>query len=258
MHQKRNERVVDLDPRETAEWIEALDQVIDEAGPDRAAYLLEELADRARGPGRRPPQPSKYPLHQYDPSRRRAALPGRPRHGAAHQEPHPLERHGHGGAPEQVRSAASAATFPRMPRWQRCWKWASTISFTPSYGDQPGDLVYFQGHASPGVYARAFLEGRLTEEHLKNFRHELREHPGLSVLPASLADAGFLEFPDGLHGARADQCHLPGALHALPGKPRPDSHHAAARSGRFWAMARWTSRNPWARSPWRRAKGSTT
>ena len=51
MHQKRNERVVDLDPRETAEWIEALDQVIDEAGPDRAAYLLEELADRARAQG---------------------------------------------------------------------------------------------------------------------------------------------------------------------------------------------------------------
>src|SRR5579864_8753134 len=51
MHQKRNDRVVDLDPRETAEWIEALDQVIDEAGPDRAAYLVEELADRARAQG---------------------------------------------------------------------------------------------------------------------------------------------------------------------------------------------------------------
>ena len=46
MHQKRNERVVDLNPQETAEWVEALDQVIDEAGPDRAAYLLEQLTGR--------------------------------------------------------------------------------------------------------------------------------------------------------------------------------------------------------------------
>ena len=62
--------------------------------------------------------------------------------------------------------------------------------FRGSYGDQPGDLVYFQGHASPGVYARAFLEGRLTEKHLENFRHELRDHPGLVVLSAPVADAG--------------------------------------------------------------------
>ena len=64
--------------------------------------------------------------------------------------------------------------------------------FHASYGDQPGDLIYFQGHASPGVYARAFLEGRLTEEHLKNFRHELREHAGAFLLSAPVADAGFL------------------------------------------------------------------
>src|SRR5215469_7123469 len=51
MHQKLNERVVDLDPQETSEWIEAFDQIIDEAGPDRAAYLLEQLADRARWNG---------------------------------------------------------------------------------------------------------------------------------------------------------------------------------------------------------------
>src|SRR5437667_3208858 len=52
-----------------------------------------------------------------------------------------------------------------------------------SYGEQPGDIVFFQGHSAPGIYARAFLEGRLTEEHLLNFRHELRDHPGLSSYP---------------------------------------------------------------------------
>ena len=103
--------------------------------------------------------------------------------------------------------------------------------FHASYGDQPGDLIYFQGHASPGVYARAFLEGRLTEEHLKNFRHELREHAGPFLLSAPVADAGFLELPHGLDGPGADQRHLPGALHALPGESRHDPADAAPRLG---------------------------
>ena len=51
MHQKLNERVVDLDPRETAEWVEALDQVLDISGPDRAAYLVEQLTQRAENAG---------------------------------------------------------------------------------------------------------------------------------------------------------------------------------------------------------------
>jgi pyruvate dehydrogenase E1 component len=67
--------------------------------------------------------------------------------------------------------------------------------FHASYDGQPGDLVYFQGHASPGVYARAFLEGRLSEEHLANFRHELREHPGLSSYPHPWLMPDFWRFP---------------------------------------------------------------
>ena len=67
--------------------------------------------------------------------------------------------------------------------------------FHASYGDQPGDLIYFQGHASPGVYGRAFLEGRLTEEHLKNFRHELRDTPGLSSYPHPWLMPDFWSFP---------------------------------------------------------------
>jgi pyruvate dehydrogenase E1 component len=67
--------------------------------------------------------------------------------------------------------------------------------FRGSIGDQPGDLVYFQGHASPGMYSRAYLEGRLTEEHLKNFRHELREHPGLSSYPHPWLMPEFWQFP---------------------------------------------------------------
>ena len=67
--------------------------------------------------------------------------------------------------------------------------------FHGSYDDQPGDLVYFQGHASPGVYARAFLEGRLSEQHLNNFRHELRDTPGLSSYPHPWLMKDFWQFP---------------------------------------------------------------
>src|SRR6185503_4309397 len=58
-----------------------------------------------------------------------------------------------------------------------------------------GDLVYFQGHASPGVYARAFLEGRLNATHLENFRNELRDEPGLSSYPHPWLMPNFWQFP---------------------------------------------------------------
>jgi pyruvate dehydrogenase E1 component len=67
--------------------------------------------------------------------------------------------------------------------------------FHARHGDQPGDFVYFQGHASPGEYARAYLEGRLNEKHLENFRHELREHPGLSSYPHPWLMPDFWQFP---------------------------------------------------------------
>jgi pyruvate dehydrogenase E1 component len=62
-------------------------------------------------------------------------------------------------------------------------------------GDQPGDFIYFQGHASPGVYSRAYLEGRFEAERLANFRHELREGPGLSSYPHPWLMQDFWQFP---------------------------------------------------------------
>ncbi len=62
-------------------------------------------------------------------------------------------------------------------------------------GEQPGDFIYFQGHASPGVYSRAFLEGRFDETRLKNFRHELRDEPGLSSYPHPWLMEDFWQFP---------------------------------------------------------------
>ena len=88
-----------------------------------------------------------------------------------------------------------------------------------------GDLVFFQPHSAPGVYARAFLEGRLSEDDLAHYRQELtapaqrRARP--QQLSAPLPDAGLLAVPDRLDGHRPDQLDLPRALHALPHAPRP-------------------------------------
>ena len=67
--------------------------------------------------------------------------------------------------------------------------------FHATYGDQPGDFIYFQGHASPGVYARAYLEGRFDDDRLLHFRHELRGKPGLSSYPHPWLMPDFWRFP---------------------------------------------------------------
>ncbi|MGO9257744.1 MAG: pyruvate dehydrogenase (acetyl-transferring), homodimeric type [Bryobacteraceae bacterium] len=194
MHQKLNQRVVDLDPRETAEWVEALDQVIDEAGPDRAAYLLEQLSDKARLNGvDLPPHINTpyvntirvedelpYPGDRAIERRIKSLIRWNAMAMVVRQNKYDPGIGGH------ISTYASLATLLEV---------GFNHFFHAKFGDQPGDLVYFQGHASPGVYARAFLEGRLTEEHLKNFRHELREHPGLSSYPHPWLMPDFWRFP---------------------------------------------------------------
>ena len=115
-------------------------------------------------------------------------------------------------------------------------------------GDRPADLVYFQGHASPGNYARAFLEGRLDEHHLQHFRQELAEGRRAVVVSASVFDAGFLAVPDRLDGPRPDHVDLPGALQSLPAGARASSRARSRRSGASSATARATSRKRSARS----------
>src|SRR5271170_7473601 len=194
MHQKLGERVVDLDPQETAEWMEALDQILDEEGPDRATYLLVRMSERARSAG------ADIPIHLNTPYVNTI----RPEHEVPYPGDRAMERRiksltrwnamamvvrqnkydpGIGG---HISTYASLATLLEV---------GFNHFFHAKFGDQPGDLVYFQGHASPGVYARAFLEGRLTEEHLKNFRHELRDHPGLSSYPHPWLMPDFWSFP---------------------------------------------------------------
>jgi len=194
MHLKRDERVVDLNPQETSEWVEALDQVLDETGPDRAAYLVERLSERARAAGAelpihlntpyvntiRPDEEVSYPGDRAMERRIKSLIRWNAMAMVVRQNKYDAGIGGH------ISTYASLATLLEV---------GFNHFFRASYGDQPGDLIYFQGHASPGVYARAFLEGRLSEDHLKNFRHELRDSPGLSSYPHPWLMPDFWRFP---------------------------------------------------------------
>ncbi len=194
MHQKLNERVVDRDPQETSEWLEALDQVLDEKGPDRAAFLLEHLTRRAQQSGAdlpiqlntpyvntiRPEDEAPYPGDRALERRIKSLLRWNAMAMVVRQNKHDPGIGGH------ISTYASLATLLEV---------GYNHFFRATIDGRPGDLVYFQGHASPGIYARAFLEGRLTEEQLKNFRHELRDTPGLPSYPHPWLMPDFWRYP---------------------------------------------------------------
>src|SRR5437763_9141795 len=194
MHQKLNERVVDLNPQETEEWVESLDQVIDQAGPDRATFLLQHLTERARANGVelpvqlntpyvntiRPEDEVPYPGDRAMERRIKSLIRWNAMAMVVRQNKYDAGIGGH------ISTYASLATLLEV---------GFNHFFHAKYGDQPGDFVYFQGHASPGVYARAYLEGRFDEARLKNFRHELRGEPGLSSYPPPWLMPDFWRFP---------------------------------------------------------------
>src|SRR5579862_3084122 len=189
----------DLNPQETSEWVEALDQIIDETGPDRASYLLEHLMERAANLGVQVPLRWNTPYINTIPPEEELAYPG----------DRTIERRikslGRWNATAMVVRAnkydanigGHLATYASLATLLEV---GYNHFFRGSYPGPngtslPGDFVYFQGHASPGVYARAYLEGRLTDKHLENFRHELREHPGLSSYPHPWLMQDFWQFP---------------------------------------------------------------
>jgi pyruvate dehydrogenase E1 component len=184
----------DINPQETNEWLEALDGVVEEGGAERASYLLERLVDRAAVYGIESPHKLNTPYVNTIP--------------AEEEEPYPGDRAIERRIKSLIRWNAMAmvvqankhdagigghiATYASLATLQEV---GHNHFFHGRYGDQPGDFIYFQGHASPGTYARAYLEGRLSEKHLENFRHELREHPGLSSYPHPWLMPDFWQFP---------------------------------------------------------------
>ena len=174
------------------------------------------LADHARRSGVKHPVHRQHPLHQHHPRSRTAAVSRQPRNRAPHQEPRPLERAGDGRQGQQAGRGHRRTHLDVSRRPPRSTRSGFNHFFKGKGDDHDGDIIYFQGHAAPGIYARAFLEGRIGVEQLENFRRELKPGGGLSSYPHPVADARLLGVPDGVDGARADLRDLPGALHALP------------------------------------------
>src|SRR5580658_7451199 len=184
----------DLNPQETSEWVEALDEIIDEAGPDRASYLLNRLMERAANFGVQPPLRWNTPYVNTIGVDDEVAYPGDRalervikslvRWNAAAMVVRANKYDANIGG--HIATYASLATLLEV---------GYNHFFHGSYQGDPGDFIYFQGHASPGVYSRAFLEGRLSDKNLENFRHELREVPGLSSYPHPWLMPDFWQFP---------------------------------------------------------------
>ncbi len=184
---------VDIDPTETSEWLEALQSVLEREGEDRAHYLLEILIEQARRSGTHIPfNPHTAYLNTIPPSREQrspgnAALEWRIRslirwNAIAMVVRANRKSDGIGG---HIASFASIATLYDIG-FNHFWR-------APS-DEHGGDLVFFQGHSAPGIYARAFLEGRVSEEDLKNYRREAQGH-GLSSYPHPWLMPKFWQFP---------------------------------------------------------------
>ncbi|WP_136247474.1 pyruvate dehydrogenase (acetyl-transferring), homodimeric type [Halomonas borealis] len=171
----------DLDPIETTEWLDSLESVLDHEGEERARFLMTRLADRYRRDGMQAPFSVTTPHRNTIPVHRESPMPGdlfmerRIRslvrwNMAAMVTRANKANKGIGG---HLASFMSSATLYDV---------GFNHFFRASNGDFEGDLVFIQGHSSPGIYARSFLEGRLTEEQMDKFRQEV-DGDGLSSYP---------------------------------------------------------------------------
>ncbi len=179
---------------ELKEWVESLDSVLRERGTERAEQILQRLHQRAREAGTSLPFTSNTPYVNTIPAHQQAVYPGsqeierrikslvRWNALAMVVRANRLES-GIGG---HISTYGSAATLYEV---------GFNHFFRASNENQEGDMVYFQGHASPGIYARAFLEGRLSAEQLENFRRELKPGGGLPSYPHPWLMPHFWEFP---------------------------------------------------------------
>jgi len=186
---------VDVDVNETREWLSSLDYVLKSKGPDRVKFLLEQLLDKAAEDGVQLPPQTSTPYINTIPVKDQPAFPGN----------RELERR----IKSIIRWNAMAMVTRGNKRSEGIGGHISTFAssatlyeiafnhFFVGRGEDgySGDSIYFQGHASPGMYSRAFLEGRLTEEHLENFRRELAVGGGLSSYPHPWLMPGFWEYP---------------------------------------------------------------
>jgi len=183
----------DIDPVETREWIDSLDEVVKYRGEERATYLINELSKRAMADGIPLPTAITTPFRNTIAPADQKQMPGdlfmerRIRSLVRWNALAMVMRandndEGLGG---HISSFSSSATLYDV---------GCNYFFRGADGDHPGDLVFYQGHSAPGMYARSYLEGRLTEEQLDNFRREVDGH-GLSSYPHPWLMPDYWQFP---------------------------------------------------------------
>ncbi len=183
----------DTDPQETREWLDALAAVIEEEGPERAHFLLEKLVDQARRSGAYLPYNATTAYVNTIPVHLQA------KHAGDVAMEHRIKSLIRWNAVACVMRANEKA--PGVGGHIASYQSAATLyelGFNHFFRgpDAPGggDLVFFQGHSSPGIYARAFLEGRISEAQMENFRQEVAGS-GLSSYPHPWLMPDFWQFP---------------------------------------------------------------
>ena len=223
---------------EDREWIESLEYVIENSGRERASDLLKKLRIYSQKKGVRIPYTSNTPYVNT------IALEDQPRYPGDYE----IERNirsiirwnamamvvranriddGIGG---HISTYASAATLYEI---------GFHHFFRAADKRREGDMIYFQGHASPGIYARAFLEGTVSIEQMRNFRRELGGD-GLSSYPHPWLMPGFWQFSHGFNGPLSHDGDLPGPASTdtlrtgdLSPKPTPRCGHLSGKGKRF-------------------------
>jgi len=188
---KRNPEIEEI---ETSEWLYSLDYVFEHGGPERVRELLQQLQIRAHKAGVQIPFTANTPYINTIPREKQPPFPGnreierriksliRWNAMAMVVNANKMEE-GIGG---HISTYASAATLYEI---------GFNHFFRGKGEGYDGDQIYFQGHASPGIYARAFLEGRISKEKIKNFRREFAKGGGLSSYPHPWLMPEFWEFP---------------------------------------------------------------
>jgi pyruvate dehydrogenase E1 component len=184
----------EIEALETREWLDSLDYVLQSGGAGRVSRLLRELSDHASRHGVKQPFTANTPYVNTIPEHEQPPFPGSREierrikslvrwNALAMVVKANKAEDGIGG---HISTFASSATLYEV---------GFNHFFKGKGQDGDGDIIYFQGHASPGIYARAFLEGRLSAELLTNFRRELKEGGGLPSYPHPWLMPDFWEFP---------------------------------------------------------------
>ena len=186
---------VDVDPAETEEWLASLDYVLKSKGAERVRFLIDQLRDRAAEDGIQSAEDVSTPYVNTIPVGDQPAFPGNRelerriksivRWNAMAMVVRANKRAG--GVGGHISTFASSATLYEIG-YNHFFRGRGEDGYS-------GDAIFFQGHASPGMYSRAFLEGRFSEENLENFRRELRPVPGLSSYPHPWLMPDFWEYP---------------------------------------------------------------